>query len=569
MQNREIADIFYDLADLLDIQGENYFKVRAYRNAARIIAEMGDSLEDMVQRGDDLSKLPGIGKKLSQKIQEIVSTGKLQKLENLRKQIPESLRTLLSIEGLGPKRVKILHDKLHITDPESLTEAAVEHKISKLPGFGSKTEETILKGLHLLKQEGLRYLFAEAEPIVKDLSAFLQKAPQVFCVEAAGSFRRKKETVGDIDILCTAKNPLHVISYFTTYKKILKVLFAGDTRSTVILKNGLQIDLRVVKKESYGSALHYFTGSKSHVIAIRKLAIKKGLKINEYGVFEGDVNIASRTEKEIYAAVNLPYIEPELRENRGEIEAAQRGELPQLITSKDIRGDLHSHTLYSDGMDSISALSTKAQSLGYEYIAITDHCATLAIVQGLDIQKARKQLQEIDELNAKMQDFRILKGIEVDILEDGSLGMEEEILKELDVVNAGIHSKFRLTKQEQTKRLLKAIQNPFVTGIAHPTGRLIGKRRALQLEMQEIFTACKDHNVYMEINAQPERLDLNDILIKEAKETGLKFSIATDAHASWQLNYMHYGLNQARRGWLEKKDVINTLPLKKLLQLLG
>jgi DNA polymerase (family 10) len=566
MQNREIAKIFSELADLLEIKGENHFKVRAYRNAVRMIEGLGEPLEEMVKRGEDLTKLPGIGTELSKKIREIVTTGKLSKLEKVRKELPDSLRALLSIEGLGPKRVKALYEQLHITDPNTLKQAAAEHKISALSGFGEKTEEKILKGLRLLKQEGVRHLFAEAEPIAKDLKRFLEKAPTLQSVEIAGSFRRRKETVGDLDILCTAKNPAKVIDYFTTYEKIAQVISAGDTRSTVVLKNALQIDLRVVESKSYGAALHYFTGSKSHVIAIREIAIERGLKINEYGVFKGKTAIASKSEEEVYASVGLQYIEPELRENRGEIEAAQKGTLPRLIEQKDIHGDLHMHTTYSDGMESIEAMAQKAQSIGYEYIAITDHSATLAVVQGMDVAKAKAQLTQIDALNAKFYPFRILKGIEVDILEDGSLGMDDAILKELDIVNAAIHSKFKLSQKEQTKRLLKAIEHPFVTGIAHPTGRLIGKREAMQLDMDTIFKACKRANVYLEINSQPERLDLNDILIKKAKEAGVKFSIATDAHAAVQLEYMRYGIHQARRGWLAKEDVINTLPLHKLLQ---
>ena len=568
MQNREIASIFHELADLLEIQEENPFKIRAYRNAARMLEGLGDSLEEMVKKGEDLTKLPGIGEKLSQKITEIVQTGKLQKLERLRKQVPHSLRALLSIEGLGPKRVKILYEKLHISDPDALKEAAKAHKISKLSGFGAKTEEKILKGLRLLKQEGVRHLFAEAEPIVKDLKAFLQKAPGVLRVEAAGSFRRRKETVGDLDILCTAKDPQKVIDYFTTYEKVAEIISAGSTRSTIVLKNALQIDLRVVEEESYGAALHYFTGSKTHVIAVRQIAIDKGLKINEYGVFKGENAIASKTEEAVYASVGLPFIEPELRENRGELEAAQEGKLPRLVTQSDLKGDLHMHTTYSDGMHTIQDMAQKAQNLGYDYIAVTDHSATLSIVQGMDPEKARKQFEEIDALNATFQNFRILKGMEVDILEDGSLGMEDEILRELNIALGAIHFKFKLSKKEQTKRLLKAIQNPYIHGIAHPTGRLIGKREALYLDLPTIFHAIKEEGKFLEINAQPERLDLNDILIKEAKEAGIKFSIATDAHASVQLEYMHYGINQARRGWLEKKDVINTLSLSELKSIL-
>lgn len=569
MHNREIAAIFYELADLLEIEGENHFKVRAYRNAARMIEGMGESLEEKVKRGEDLTQLPGIGEKLAQKITEIVRTGKLTKLERVRQRVPESLRALLSIEGLGPKRVKLLYEKLHITDPEALKAAAAEHRIQTLPGFGPKTEAKILKGLRLLKQEGIRYLFAEAEPIAEALRSFLRQAPGILQIEIAGSFRRRKETVGDLDILCTAENPQKVIDYFTTYEKIAEVISAGETRSTIVLKNGLQIDLRVVEEESYGAALHYFTGSKTHVIAVRQRAIERGLKINEYGVFEGSRRIASQSETRVYASVDLPLFAPELRENRGELEAADGGTLPNLIELEDIRGDLHMHTTYSDGMETIETMARKAKALGYRYIAITDHSATMAVVQGVDPKKARKQFEELHALNDRMQHLYIFKGMEVDILEDGSLAMQEEILEQLDIALGAIHSKFHLTQKEQTRRLLKAIRNPHIKGIAHPTGRLIGKRSALDLNMGEIFKAVTDEGKFLEINSQPERLDLNDLLIKEAKEAGVRFSIATDAHASGQLDYMRYGLYQARRGWLEKDDVINTMDLEALKAFLG
>ncbi len=568
MQNREIAAIFNELADLLEIKGENPFKVRAYRNAARTLESIGKPVEEMVAEGKDLSILPGIGKDLAEKIKEILRTGKLQKLDNLKKEIPEALRALLSIEGLGPKRVKVLYETLHISDPDALKEAALHHEISKLPGFGPKTEEKILKGIRLLKQEGVRFLFAEAEPIVEELIAYLQKAPGILTIEAAGSFRRKKETVGDVDMLCTAKEPPKVIDYFTKFSQVLEVISAGTTRSTVVLKNSLQIDLRVVEKESYGAALHYFTGSKTHVIAIRQIAIDLGLKINEYGVYQKEQKVAGLTEKDVYESVHLPVIPPELRENRGEIEAAAKNRLPNLITLEDIRGDLHMHTTYSDGMDTLETMVKTAIAKNYTYIAVTDHSATLAVVKGLDAQKALKQFEEIEKLRERYAPFHIFKGMEVDILEDGSPGMEDDILKQLDIALGAIHSKFKLTRKAQTKRLIKAIQNPYIKGIAHPTGRLIGKRAPLELDFKEICKAIKEEGKFLEINAQPERLDLNDVLIKEAREKGVKFSIATDAHASGQLSYMRYGINQARRGWLEKEDVVNTKSLETLVKFL-
>ncbi len=568
MQNRDIAALFNELADLLEIKGENPFRVRAYRNAARIIESLGKSVEEMIDEGEDLTKLPAIGKDLAQKIVEIVRTGKLQKLEALKKEVPETLRAMLSIEGLGPKRVKILYEKLHITDPETLKEAALEHKISKLPGFGPKTEQKILKGVRLLKQEGIRYLYAEAEPDAETIKTHLKKAPGLLSVDVAGSFRRRKETVGDLDILCIAKNPEKVIEHFIAFERIAEVISAGTTRSTIVLRNGLQIDLRVVEKESYGAALHYFTGSKTHNIAIRKMAVEMDLKINEYGVFRGEEMIAGATEEEIYKIVGLRYITPELRENRGELEAARNNTLPNLITPKDICGDLHMHTTYSDGLDTLETMVEAARKKEYAYIAVTDHSQTLAVVKGLDETKFRQQMEEIERLNEKWNDFTILKGMEVDILEDGTLGMDEALLKELDIVLGAVHSKFSLSKKTQTRRLIKAIENPLVNVIAHPTGRLIGKRAPIALDMDEIYKALIDNNVLLEINAQPTRLDLDDIHIKTAKEAGVRFTISTDAHAASQLDFMKYGIYQARRGWLEKRDVLNTHPLKEVWEIL-
>ena len=564
MQNRDIAAIFYELADLMEIKGENPFEVRAYRNAARLIEGMGESLEEMVDQGSDLTGLPGVGEKIAAKITEIVRTGKLQKLEKLKKEIPETLRSLLSIEGLGPKRVAMLYDKLHITDTAALEAAAKKHAISALKGFGPKTEEAILKGVRLLKQEGIRHLYAEAEPIAQELVNYLRKGPGVSSVDVAGSFRRRKETVGDLDILCIAATPSIVIDYFIRFGRVAEVISAGETRATILLQNALQIDLRALSEESYGAALHYFTGSKLHVIEVRKRAIDMGLKINEYGVYRGDEAIAGRDEKEVYASVGLRYIEPELRENRGEIEAAAKGRLPDLITRADLRGDLHMHTTYSDGMDTLEAMADKAKSLGYDYIAITDHSPSMRVVRGMDARKAADQIEAIDRYNETHEGLTILKGMEVDILEDGTLDMDPVILRELDIVVAAIHTKFSLSKEAQTRRLRKAMDNPLVHVIAHPTGRLIGKRSPLSLHLHRIYRHAAENGVFLEINSQPERLDLSDVNIIEAKEAGVRFTLSTDAHAAAQLEYIRYGINQARRGWIERGDILNTASLTAL-----
>ncbi len=568
MTNKEIADIFKELANLLEIKGENPFKVRAYKNAARVIESLPKNLEEMVLNGEDLTKIPTIGEQIAAKIKEIVQTGKLQKLEKLKKQFPPALLDFLSIEGLGASRVKTLYEKLHINTIKQLQEMAKEHKIRKLKGFGPKLEEKIAKGLKFLKQEGIRFLYAEAEPFANELYHYLKKAPGIIKVEIAGSFRRRKETVGDLDIAASAKEPELVIDYFTKFSKVAEVISAGDTRSTVVLQNSLQVDLRVVKNEHFATALHYFTGSKAHVIALRKWAAEMGLKVNEYGIYKGVKKLALKDEKEFYKAFNLDYIEPELRENRGELKAAAEHRLPDLIAIDDIKGDLHMHTGFSDGVDTIEAMAESAKELGYEYIAITDHCNNLSIIRGLSRDKIIKYFEKIDRLNEKYENFKILKGIEADILEDGSLSYEDEVLKQFDIVLASIHTKLKLSKEQQTKRIIKALQNPNLTAISHISGRLLNKRAPINLDYQEIFKAVKEEGKVLEIDSQPSRLDVNDILAKEAKEMGIKFLINTDAHSRLQLKNLKYGIYQARRGWLEKDDVLNTKSLNEFLKII-
>ena len=565
--NAEIARIFKEYADLLEIKGENPFKVRAYRNAARTIENIGKSLEELVKEGYDLTRLPGIGSDLNQYIQEIVTTGKFSKLQKLKKQIPPSLVDMLSIEGLGPKRIKTLYEKLGIASMEDLRRAAQNGEIEKLPGFGPTLVQKILKGIRLLKKAGHRFKWSEAKEYVEDILAYMGQI-ELSHLDVAGSYRRKKETVGDLDILATAKDFSEVIRHFVKYPKIKEVVSAGSTRSTIILNNDLQVDLRSVEDESYGSALHYFTGSKAHNIAIRKIAIELGLKVNEYGIFRGEERIAGKTEEEVYKAVGLCYIEPELRENRGEIEACEAHGLPQLVELKDIRGDLHMHTNYSDGKNSIEEMAKAAKELGYEYIAITDHSRRLTIAKGLDEKRAIEELEQIDRINEKFEDITILKGMEVDILEDGRLDMSDEVLSRLDIVLIAVHYKFNLSKDRQTRRILRAFENPYVHILAHPTGRMIGIREPIELDMEQILAKAKEYNIHLEINAQPERLDLTDIHAKMAKEMGVKMAINSDAHNIFSLRYMEYGINQARRGWCEKDDIINTRSLNQLKKVL-
>ncbi len=568
MVNQQVAQKFYKTADLLEILGENPFRVRAYRNAARTIESLGRDLSEMVAQGEDLTKLPGIGKDLAEKIKEIIATGSFSKLRELEEKVPPGLVELLKVEGLGPKRIKTLYDTLGITSLEELREAAAKGEISKLPGFGKKLEQTILKGVVLAKKEGRRFRWAYAEAFAVELVRFLKKARGLKEIEVAGSYRRKKETVGDLDILVTAREPAQIIDHFVTFPDIKTVISKGQTRSTVILSSDIQVDLRAVEEESYGSALHYFTGSKAHNIAIRSIALKAGLKINEYGVFKGEKRIAGRSEDEIFSAVGLPFIEPELRENRGEIEAAMEGRLPRLITLEDIKGDLHCHTKWSDGKHTVSEMAEAASSLGYSYIAITDHSRRLAMIKGLDDEKLLEQAREIKEVRARFPDIHILHGIEVDILEDGSLDLSDEALSRLDIVVAAIHSKFKLSKEKQTERLLRAIDNPRVNIIAHPTGRLIGERDGYDLDMERVMEHAKARGCILELNAQPSRLDLNDVHLKLAKEMGIKVSIATDSHNKDNLLFMRFGINQARRGWLERQDVVNCLPVEGLKKLL-
>ncbi|WP_353662117.1 DNA polymerase/3'-5' exonuclease PolX [Hydrogenimonas sp. SS33] len=568
MTNSEIADLFNKMADMLEIKGENPFKVRAYRNAARTVQNLGKSLEELVAEGKDLTRLPGIGKDLSDAIHEIVETGKFSKLEALKKKLPEGLDELLSIEGLGPKRIRQLYDTFHITSMQELAKVAESGDIYKLKGFGPTLVEKILKGVRLAKKAGHRFRFDVAKPFAEELRRYLAGFDGVVKVEVAGSYRRRKETVGDLDILVVAENWDDVTDWFVKFEKVKEVVSKGPTRSTVILSNDLQVDLRSVARESYGSALHYFTGSKAHNIKIRKMAVERGWKINEYGIFEGEKRLGGESEEEIYRLMGLCYIAPELREDRGEVEACMAHRLPRLIERSDIRGDLHMHSKNTDGHATIEEMAEAAKKLGYDYIAVTDHSRHLTVAKGLDEKRLLEEMEAIDRLNEKLEGITVLKGIECDILEDGTMDLPDHILKRLDVVLAAVHYKFNLSKKEQTKRVVKALQNPHVDILAHPTGRVIGHRNPYELEMGDIFDVCKKEGKILELNAQPERLDLNDIYCKTAKEEGVKISIATDAHDPMSLAFMAYGINQARRGWLEKEDVINTLPLEKLRALL-
>lgn len=569
VHNADIAAIFEEMADLLEIGNENPFRIRAYRNAARTLQGFGQDIHEYIKQGKDLQKLPGIGKDLAGKIEEIIATGRCQSLEKLRKQSAPGLTDLLKIPGLGPKRVRSLYDELDIHTLEQLHRAAIDGRISEIPGFGKKTQENILKaiGTRVLKEQ--RFKLAVAAQYAEPLVDYIKQAKGVSKVVVAGSYRRCKETVGDIDILVTARADNTVMEHFSNYDEVNKIVSKGNTRATVILKSGIQVDVRVVAQRSFGAALHYFTGSKAHNIAIRRMGQKRGLKINEYGVFKGKKLIAGGTEASVYKAVGLPYIEPEMRENRGEIDAARAGQLPKLVTLADLQGDLHAHTTATDGHDSLEDMIKAAQELGFKYLAITEHSRHLTVAHGLDQRRLLKQVEQIDRINDTLTDFTVLKGIEVDILEDGRLDLPNTVLAKLDLVIGAVHSKFNLSREKQTRRILKAMENPYFTLLAHPTGRLIQQREPYDVDMDWIIRKAAERGCFMELNAHPERMDLLDTYCMMARDEGVLVSINSDAHSVTDFDNLTYGIGQARRGWLEKKDVLNTRPLKSLKKLLG
>ncbi len=564
VSNNDIADVFNKIADLLEIKQANQFRVRAYRDAARTISGLSKNASDMLDEGKELSDLPGIGKDLAGKIETIVETGTHPLLKDLKEDIPEELSGLMKLQGMGPKKIAAIYNKLGIKTTEDLQKAARDHKIRALSGFGETTENNILEELERRQGEQKRFILSVAEQTIMPYLDYLEKDKKVKSIEIAGSYRRRKETVGDIDILATCKRGCHIMDRFAGYDDVDKVVSKGETRSTVILKTGLQVDLRVVPQVAFGAALHYFTGSKEHNIACRKIAVKRKYKLNEYGLFKDDDRIAGRTEKEVYAELDLPYIEPELRENRGELEAGQKNKLPQLIEEKDIRGDLHVHTKATDGRYSLEDMIAAAEKRGYEYVAITDHSQKVTVAKGFDAKRLREQLETINEIQDKFKNIKILKSIELDILEDGSLDLPDEVLKELDFTVCSIHYHFKLPLEKQTSRLLKAMDNPYMNILGHPSGRLIHERPPLNLDMEKIMQEAAERNIHFEINSHPDRLDLDDAYCKLGKEIGIKMAITTDAHAVDDLDLIRFGVGQARRGWLETEDVINTLPWSQL-----
>jgi DNA polymerase (family 10) len=563
MKNQEIAKIFRQIADILEIKGENPFRIRAYQRAAQNIESIPEDIEILIKE-DKVKSIPGIGKDLEEKIKEIASKGRLQFLEDLKKDIPQSLLDILNIPGVGPKTAKLLHEKLGIRDIVMLERMAHAGKIRQLPGIREKTEENILRGIELLKRGQDRMDLKTATDVADSFVRELKKIKEVKKIDAAGSLRRMKETVRDIDILVSSKKSEKVMSFFTTLPDIKNVIARGPTKSSILTKDDIQVDVRVIEDTSYGAALMYFTGSKEHNIKLRQLAIRKGFKLNEYGIFRKDKKIAGKTEEEMYKTLGLPYIIPELREDRGEVEAALEGRLPKLVDSTDIKGDLHVHSNWSDGGSSIEEVVLKARNMGYEYIAITDHSQGLKIAGGLDKEKLKQKSKEIERLTRKYKDIKILFGTEVDIDSNGELDYSDDMLREMDIVIAAVHAGFKQSKEKLTRRIIKACQNRHVQIIAHLTGRLWGAREAYEVDLEEIFKACKDTGTMLEINSFPQRLDLSDINCRMAKDFGVRFAINTDAHIADQLDLMRFGVSVARRGWLEKKDIINTLGFDRL-----
>ncbi len=562
-KNREIAEIFDKIADILDILNENPFRARAYRNAGANIRELDEDIEDLAERGE-LTEIPRVGSDLAEKINEFISTGKVEYYENLRKKVPEELTELLEIQGLGPKTLSKLNKELGVKNLEDLERALKEDKILNLRGMGRKKVEDIKRGIELFKRSRERMPLGIALPLAEEIVREIGKIPGAKGTTLAGSVRRMRETVGDIDILTMARDGRQLVEAFTRLPFVKEVLAKGDTKGSVVLENGIQVDLRVTEPESYGAALLYFIGSKAHNIKLRTIAMDRGLKINEYGVFRGDKKIAGETEEEIYKTLGLQWIPPEIREDKGEIEAAQDGKLPYLVELEDINGDLHMHSKWSDGKATVEEMALKAKELGYEYIAMTDHSPSSTIAGGLSTQRLYEKKKEVAALNKKLKGIKILMGSEVDIKSDGSLDYPDEVLRDLDIVVVSVHSGFKMDGESMTRRIVKALQNPFVHILAHPTGRLIGRREGYEVDMDEIFKTAKKYGKAIEINSHYLRLDLNDINVRKAVNMGVKIVISTDSHARDQLNMMRLGVATARRGWAEKKDILNTMGLNEI-----
>jgi len=568
--NKDIAAMLREIGEHLAMKNIP-FKPRAYEKAAGVIDGLEDEVAETYKTGGRkaLEAIPGVGVSIAEKIEELLTTGKVKYLEGLDRKTPVDLSELSRVEGLGPKSIKTLYEKLDIRNLAELETAAKKGKIAKLEGFGAKKEENILKGIGFAKSSGGRFVLGFEMPEIREIEKRLSNLPQAKKVTVAGSARRRKETIGDVDILAVSKNPKPIMDFFTSMPEVVNVIAHGDTKSSVKLRSGINVDLRVVPEGSYGAAINYFTGSKDHNVALRRIAMAKGWKLNEYGLFHGEKMIAGKTEEELYKAFGMDYIEPELRENSGEIEAARKHILPKLIGYNDLRGDLQVQTNWTDGSDSIEDMARAAMARGLEYIAITDHTKRLAMTHGLDEKRILLQMAEIDKLNKKFKGkIKILKGSECDILKDGTLDLPDKILAKLDVVGASVHSYFNLPRAEQTKRMQCAMENPNVDILFHPTGRVINRRPAYDVDMEALIATAKKTGTIMEIDAFPDRLDLKDEYIRLCVEAGVKMAIDSDAHSPTHFPYLEYGIAQARRGWAMRMDIINAWPLEKMLKFL-
>jgi len=577
MKSQELAQIFYEIANFLEME-KVQFKPYAYQRAAITLETLEKNIEEIYKEGgrEALEKIPGVGKSIAEKIEEYVKTGKIKYYEELKKKTPIKMEELIAVEGVGPRKAKTLYQKLGIRNLKDLERAAKAHKIAPLFGFGEKTEKNILEGIAFLKRSKGRFLLGEILPTAKEVYEKLKSLKEVETISPAGSVRRMKETIGDVDFLVTSKNPQIVMDFFVSLPGVIKIWGKGTTKASVRMKEGFDMDIRVVPKRSYGSAIQYFTGSKEHNIATRKIAQDLGLKLSEYGLFRGPRMIAGRTEGEVYKALRMKWIPPELRENQGEIEAALRqaqgkpNGLPKIIEYKDIKGDLHCHSRWDGGKNTIEEMAKKAQEMSYQYLGISDHTKFLRIEHGLDEKKLTLQRKEIDKLNEKFHvsgfKFHVLQGCEANILNDGSIDIGDEALKKLDYAMAGIHSNFKMEKEKMTERIIRAMKNPNIDIISHPTGRILKRRDEYQIDFDKILKVAKETGTILEINSFPERLDLNDQNIRRAKEAGVKMIIDTDSHHKDQLRFIEFGIAQARRGWAEKEDIINCWPLEKLLK---
>ena len=572
MTNLQISRIFSEIADLLEIKGENPFKIRAYRRITQLMESLPQEVEEIYKKGE-LNNLPGVGVSIAEKIKEILETGKLSYHEKLKKETPEGLLEMLKIPEMGPKTVALIYKKLGISTLEELEKAAHEKKLRNLYGLGPKTEENILKGMALIKERRERIPLHEALTLAEDIIKSLKSSKKVGRISYCGSIRRRKETIGDIDILVTSNEPSEIMEIFTSLPVVKEVLAKGATKSSILVKEGRQVDLRVVNEESFGAALHYFTGSKAHNIKVREIGVRKGLKINEYGIFKRLENneeerIGGDNEEDVFKSIGFPFIPPELREDSGEIEAAEKGKLPKIIELSDIKGDLHVHSKWSDGANTVKEITIAARERGYKYIGISDHSKSLKVAHGVSEEDFFKRIDEIKKIDEKISGIKVLAGTEVDILPDGSLDYSDDLLKKLDIVVASVHTRFNQDEETMTKRIMKAMENPFVDIIAHPTGRILGERKPYQVNMEKLLNHALKTGTALEINAYPNRMDIKDIYARMAKDMGVKIVINTDAHHFLQLDWIKYGVWVARRGWLEKSDVLNTFDFPEIMELL-